>query len=126
MKKLVVLLLFLITSLGISAQDFQCQLSINSQKISSSNREKFNSLQQELIKFINERKWCQYNLKINERINCGIMINLESQAGDVLTGSMTIQLQRPVYKTNYKTDILNFQDKYIQRPCNQAHWETDF
>ena len=110
MKKLVVLLLFLITSLGISAQDFQCQLSINSQKISSSNREKFNSLQQELIKFINERKWCQYNLKINERINCGIMINLESQAGDVLTGSMTIQLQRPVYKTNYKTDIVNFQD----------------
>ncbi len=114
MKKLVVLLLFLITSLGISAQDFQCQLSINSQKISSSNREKFNSLQQELIKFINERKWCQYNLKINERINCGIMINLESQAGDVLTGSMTIQLQRPVYKTNYKTDILNFQDKSVE------------
>ena len=114
MKKLVVLLLFLITSLGISAQDFQCQLSINSQKISSSNREKFNSLQQELIKFINERKWYQYNLKINERINCGIMINLESQAGDVLTGSMTIQLQRPVYKTNYKTDILNFQDKSVE------------
>ena len=114
MKKLVVLLLFLITSLGISAQDFQCQLSINNQKISSSNREKFNSLQQELIKFINERKWCQYNLKINERINCGIMINLESQAGDVLTGSMTIQLQRPVYKTNYKTDILNFQDKSVE------------
>lgn len=114
MKKLVVLLLFLINSLGISAQDFQCQLSINSQKISSSNREKFNSLQQELIKFINERKWCQYNLKINERINCGIMINLESQAGDVLTGSMTIQLQRPVYKTNYKTDILNFQDKSVE------------
>lgn len=114
MKKLVVLLLFLITSLGISAQDFQCQLSINSQKISSSNREKFNSLQQELVKFINERKWCQYNLKINERINCGIMINLESQAGDVLTGSMTIQLQRPVYKTNYKTDILNFQDKSVE------------
>ena len=114
MKKLVVLLLFLITSLGMSAQDFQCQLSINSQKISSSNREKFNSLQQELIKFINERKWCQYNLKINERINCGIMINLESQAGDVLTGSMTIQLQRPVYKTNYKTDILNFQDKSVE------------
>lgn len=114
MKKLVVLLLFLIISLGISAQDFQCQLSINSQQISGSNREKFNSLQQELIKFINERKWCQYNLKINERINCGIMINLESQAGDILTGSMTIQLQRPVYKTNYKTDILNFQDKSVE------------
>lgn len=114
MKKLVVLFLFLMTMAGISAQDFQCQLSINSQQISGSNREKFNSLQQELIKFINDRKWCQYNLKINERINCGIMINLESQSGDVLTGSMTIQLQRPVYKTNYKTDILNFQDKAVQ------------
>lgn len=114
MKKLVALLTFLMVSIAIFAQDFQCQLSINSQKISGSNREKFNSLQQELLNFINDRKWCQYNLTMNERINCGIVINLESQQGDELIGSLTIQLQRPVYKTNYKTDILNFQDKNVK------------
>ena len=89
-------------------------MSINSSKISGSNRERYNALQQELYKFINDRKWCQYNLKNNERIECGLMINLTEVSGDVLKGTMTVQLHRPVYKTNYKTTVLNFQDKKIQ------------
>lgn len=114
MKKLLILIIILTSTIIGSAQDFQCSLSINSQKISGTNREKYNALQQELMKFVNDRKWCQYTLKLNERIKCAIMINLESQSGDVLSGSMTIQLQRPVYKTNYYTDLLNFQDKSIE------------
>jgi hypothetical protein len=39
---------------------------------------------------------------------------MESQSGDVFKGTMTIQLQRPVFKSNYKTTVLNFQDKSIQ------------
>jgi hypothetical protein len=96
------------------AQDFRCSISINSQKIAGTNYEKFNQLQQELYKFVNDRKWCQYTLKFEERIECSILINMESQAGDLFRASMTIQLQRPVYKSNYKTTVLNFQDKYIQ------------
>lgn len=114
MRKLCVILFALMLSASLMAQDFQCQVSINSSQISGSNREKYNSLQQELYNFINDRKWCQYNLKTNERIECGLMINLTEVSGDVLKGTMTIQLQRPVYNTNYKTTVLNFQDKKIQ------------
>ena len=114
MKRLLVLFLLTLMTASLSAQDFQCQVSINSSKISGSNRERYNSLQQELYKFINDRKWCQYTLKTNERIECGLMINLTEVSGDVLKGTMTIQLHRPVYKTNYKTTVLNFQDKKIQ------------
>ena len=114
MKRLLVLFLLTLTSAGLFAQDFQCQVSINSSKISGSNRERYNSLQQELYKFINDRKWCQYTFKTNERIECGLMINLTEVSGDVLKGTMTVQLSRPVYKTNYKTTVLNFQDKKIQ------------
>lgn len=114
MKRLLVLFLLTLMTASLSAQDFQCQVSINSSKISGSNRERYNSLQQELYKFINDRKWCQYNLKNNERIECGLMINLTEVSGDVLKGTMTVQLHRPVYKTNYKTTVLNFQDKKIQ------------
>lgn len=114
MKKLFTFLLFCLTLLLASAQDFQCQLSINSQKISGSNREKFNGLQQDLYKFVNDRKWCQYKLKTNERIECAIMINLDKMSGSQYTGTMTIQLQRPVYNTNYKTTVLNFQDKSVE------------
>ena len=114
MKKIIVSL-FLITAIfQVWAQDFQCAISINSQKIAGTNYEKFNSLQQGLYKFVNDRKWCQYTLKTNERIECSILINLESQSGDVYKATMTLQLQRPVFKSNYKTSVLNFQDKSVQ------------
>lgn len=114
MKRFFLIVALLILTLSLFAQDFQCQISVNSSKLSTSNRNKFNTLQQDLYSFINDRKWCQYNLKINERIECAMMINLESESGDILTGTMTIQLQRPIYKTNYKSTVLNFQDKNIK------------
>jgi len=114
MKKLIISLFFLSAVLQICAQDFRCAMSINSQRISGTNYEKFNALQQELYKFVNDRKWCQYTLKMDERIECSILINLESQSGDVYKGTMTLQLQRPVFKSSYKTTVLNFQDKSVQ------------
>ena len=114
MKKLIVSLFFLVAVFQAGAQDFRCSISINSQNIAGTNYEKFSMLQQELYKLVNDRKWCQYTLKMDERIECSILINLEAQTGDVYKGTMTIQLQRPVFKSNYKTTVLNFQDKKIQ------------
>jgi len=114
MKKIFIALLFFVSVFQANSQDFQCAISLNSQKIAGTNYEKFNNLQQELYKFVNDRKWCQYNLKINERIECSILINLESQNGDVYKATMTIQLQRPVFKSSYKTPVLNFIDKSVQ------------
>jgi hypothetical protein len=114
MKKIIIFLFFLVAVFQVSAQDFRCAVSINSNKISGTNTEKFNNLQQELYKFVNDRKWCQYTLKMDERLECSILINLESQSGDVYKGAMTLQLQRPVFKSNYKTTVLNFQDKSVQ------------
>ena len=114
MKKIALYLLLFCLALSGVAQDFQCQISINSSKISGSNRNRYNALQQELYRFINDRKWCQYNLKTNERIECALMITLDAVSGDEFTGTMTIQLQRPVYGTSYKSTVLNFQDKNIK------------
>lgn len=114
MKKIGTFLLLLALVFSLSAQDFQCQLSVNSSQVAGSNRNKFNTLQQELYKFVNDRKWCQYNLKTNERIECAIMINITEAAGDTYTCTMTIQLQRPIFNTNYKSPVLNFQDKSVK------------
>jgi len=114
MKKIIFSLFFIAAVFQAVAQDFQCAISINSQKIAGTNYEKFNQLQQALYKFVNDRKWCQYTFKMNERIECSILINLESQNGDVYKATMTLQLQRPVFKSNYKTSVLNFQDKSVQ------------
>ncbi|MCL1850136.1 MAG: DUF4835 family protein [Bacteroidetes bacterium] len=114
MKKIIISLLFLTFVLQVLSQDFRCSISISAQRISGTNTEKFNGLQQELYKFVNDRKWCQYTLKMDERLECSILITLDKQTGDVYRANMTIQLQRPVYKSNYKTTVLNFLDKDVQ------------
>ena len=115
MKRFVLFITLLLLGCALQAQDFQCQVSINANQVSGgSNTQRYNDLQQKLYQFIHERKWCQYTLKMNERIECALQITLTQVSGDVMKGTMTILLQRPVYKASYKTSLLNFQDKNIE------------
>lgn len=115
MKRLCTLFVFLIFCGVLFAQDFQCQVSINANQVTGGvNQQRYNDLQQKIYQFIHDRKWCHYTLKTNERIECALQINLTEISGDVYKGTMTILLQRPVYKASYKTTLLNFQDKNIQ------------
>lgn len=115
MKRLCFLFLLILGCGLLSAQDFQCMVSVNANQVTGGvNQQRYNDLQQKIYQFINERKWCQYNLKNNERIECSLRINLTEVNGDVFKGTMAIMLQRPVYKASYKTTLLNFQDKNIQ------------
>lgn len=112
-KQFVIAVCCVFLSLTVAAQDFKCQLTVNASQIAGSNRNRYNALQEELYKFINDRKWCNYNLKTNERIECALFINLTSASGDQMKGTMTVQLTRPVFNASYKSTILNFVDKNI-------------
>lgn len=101
MKKICTFLFLMLISFAMMAQDFQCQMSVNASQIAGSNRNRFNTLQQDLHKFVNDRKWCQYTFKTNERIECAIMINITAMTGDTYEATLTIQLQRPIYGTSY-------------------------
>ncbi len=115
MKRILLFLFLCIFCGNLFAQDFQCQVSINANQVTGGiNQQRYNDLQQKIYQFVHDRKWCQYNLKTNERIECAIQINLTEVSGDVLKGTMTVLVQRPVYKASYKTTLLNFQDKNFQ------------
>mgnify|MGYP003292936506 CR=1 FL=1 len=115
MKRLFLIFVMALLCFTLDAQDFQCQISVNANQVTGGvNQQRYNDLQQKLYQFIHERKWCQYKLKTNERIECALQITLTEVSGDVMKGTMNIVLQRPVYKASYKTTLLNFQDKNIQ------------
>lgn len=116
MKRIIgILVLLLIAFSPLKAQDFQCAISINTTQISNTgNQQRYNELRQKLYTFIHDRKWCQYNLKQNERIECSISLNLTKASGDEYEGTATLVLQRPVYKASYKTTLMSFQDKKIK------------
>lgn len=116
MKRIFGLIVVMLMTFGtMKAQDFQCSISINTTQISSTgNQQRYNELRQKLYTFIHDRKWCQYNLKQNERIECSITINLTKASGDEYEGTATLVLQRPVFKASYKTTLMSFQDKKVK------------
>jgi hypothetical protein len=108
------LLLILIICLPglLKAQEFICQISVNSPQIEGTEKKVFQTLQTDLYEFVNNRKWTNYAFKTEERIECSMMITITDRpSSDQFKGKINVVLQRPVYKTSYNTNLLNIVDK---------------
>jgi hypothetical protein len=94
------------------AQEFMCQVSVNSPQVEGTEKKVFQTLQTELYEFVNNRKWTNYVYKTEERIECSILITITDRiSSDQFKAKVNVVLQRPVYKTSYNTNLLNLVDK---------------
>jgi hypothetical protein len=67
-----------------------------------------------MYEFMNNRIWSNYNFKIEERIEFTMVFTIASVIGnDDFTGTINLVLKRPVYGTDYQTDILNLVDNDV-------------
>lgn len=109
---LIFFLLVLVGSFGVNAQEFNCQVKVNSIQIESTERRVFQEMEIEFAKFLNDRKWADERFENNERITCGINITLESQPS-LGNFSATVQViaARPVYNSSYEAVLINFADR---------------
>ncbi len=110
-RNLIIFLIICLPALT-RAQEFMCQVSVNSPQVEGSEKKVFQSLQTQLYEFVNNRKWTNYLYKPEERIECSIMITVtERVSSDQFKGKVNVILKRPVYKTSYNSDLLNLVDK---------------
>ncbi|MCX6334710.1 MAG: DUF4835 family protein [Bacteroidia bacterium] len=94
-----------------AAQELNCNVQVSAQKIQGSNRQVFENMQRDIYEFMNNTVWTNNVFSYSERIDCSILINLTDQiSSDEFTGTIQVQLSRPVYNTTYKSTILNFVD----------------
>jgi hypothetical protein len=113
-RKIIFFFLF-ISSLKISAQELNCQVQVLSQQIAGTDKRAFDALQTAIYEFMNNRKWTNENFKLEERIDCSILINLTDKLGtDEYKGTFQVQSRRPVYKSSYNSVLLNFNDQDFQ------------
>ncbi len=118
-RKLIIFLIIVLPFVA-SAQEFMCQVSVNSPQVEGTEKKVFQTLQSELYEFINNRKWTNFVYKTEERIECSIMITItERISSDQFKAKVNVVLQRPVYKTSYNTNLLNLVDndfnfKYVE------------
>jgi hypothetical protein len=113
--------LFLQASNPMHAQEVFARFTVNSSKVSTQIDKKiFQTLQNGITNFINNRKWTNDVFQPAERIQCSFVLNIEQDLGsNVFKGRLTVQAARPAFNTAYDSPLLNFQDdnvvfKYIE------------
>ena len=96
------------------SQELNCAVQVISDQIPGSDKRVFDAMKTKIYEFMNTRKWTNDNFKTQERISCSILINMtEKLASDEFKGTLQIQCSRPVFKTSYSTNLLNYNDNDI-------------
>lgn len=114
MKQLFLTLLAVISAIAVPAQEFNVTVQVTSPKVEGTEKKIFETLQQELYDFVNNRKWTNFQYKPEERIEGTILITIDNRSGEDFNGKMNVALRRPVYKSSYNTALLNYIDKDIE------------
>lgn len=100
------------------AQELQASVSVNAQNIQLSDRGIFDDMARAMENFLNSRRWTNENWQPRERIKCNFALTMETMPNiGSFTGSMQIQVLRPVYGTSYESVVFNFADR---------NWQFDY
>ncbi len=111
MRKFLQFFIVFCFALSTNAQELNCTVTINSDKISGSNRQVFTTLQTALDEFVNQKQWTNKTYKPQEKINCAFNITINKQpAANRFEATIQVQAARPVYGSTYATPIININD----------------
>jgi len=105
-----IILCFLLAGFSLSAQELNCNVQINSDKIQGSNKSVFTTLQKAITEFMNTRQWTNLDYEVAERIDCNMNIILNSADGENYKGELVVQSRRPVFNSSYYTNLINYRD----------------
>ena len=116
MKKYISLIVLVVFSLNTGAsQELNCKVQVLSQQIQGTEKRVFETLQTALFEFINNKKWTNDNFKLDERIECSILINVtERPSVDQFSATIQVQSRRPIFKSSYNSPLINFNDQDFQ------------
>ena len=108
----IVFIFFLLFSVKTFSQEIKCQLSVSADKIQTSDRTIFTEIQTAANEFLNNRKWTGYHFSVEERMECSILINITDRPSvSQFSGTIQVQVRRPVFNSNYSSVLLNYIDK---------------
>ncbi|GHV12298.1 DUF4835 domain-containing protein [Bacteroidia bacterium] len=111
-KKIFCSVLFLLFAINLQAQELNAKVTVNAERIQSSNKNVFVTLERALNQLINGTKWNDaVTFATNERIDCtfSLMI-LEQPSENSFKAELFVQSRRPVYNSTYTTALLNYRD----------------
>lgn len=119
-SKYILFFIFIFFGFTVVAQEeLNAIITINSNKVQSTNKQVYKTLEKALTEFVNQTKWTNKKNLPQERINCAFNIIVDSQEGNNFKASIQVQATRPVYGSSYTSPILNINDTKFDFKYNE-------
>lgn len=96
---------------NLHAQELNCKVVVNYDKITNANTQIFKSLETSLNEFVNKTAWTEKTYKDDEKISCSMFITINSYDSNNFEASIQVQASRPVFNSSFTTPIININDK---------------
>lgn len=110
MTKLKIVLVCLILTASMHAQEFLATVSVDYSQVQTSNNQVYQTLERSLNDFINTTKWTDKRLKVHEKIESNFLIIITGRNGNSYNARLQLQSRRPIFNSNYYSPIINFID----------------
>lgn len=104
-------LVALISSFSAGSQALNCTVVVNAQQTGNENVQVFKTLEKQLNEFVNNTRWTSKEFKLEERIECSMVINIQNYQSNAFQGSIQVQSARPIHNSFYASSVYNFNDK---------------
>jgi hypothetical protein len=95
------------------AQELDANVTVLAKQLPNSVDHKiFQTLQNSIHDFLNNRRWSNETFQNNEKILCNFLINVTA-AGDnnTFTATLTVQAGRPIFNSTYQSPLINYNDE---------------
>ena len=97
----------------LSSQQLNCEVVVNSNFINQTEKEIFINLERNIESFLNTNDWDNQSLKNFEKIDCTLIITVLSYSDSFFNCNFEIKSFRPVFNTDYNTNIFLFKDNGV-------------
>ena len=105
MKKIVSLLLLLFVGV-VQAQQLNCSVQINSSKVTNANQQIFKNLKTSVTDFVNKTDWTGDEYKQNEKIECSMVITVNSYDSNQFSATIQVQSTRQIGRASCRERVL--------------------
>lgn len=113
-RGMILLVVLVLCPLFMRAQELNCSVEVNTDKIAGTDKNVFTTLQSAISEYMNNTQWGNAQFLANERIECKLFLTVNSYEGTTMKCDLQVQSLRPVYNSSYTTTLINFKDTNVE------------
>lgn len=112
MKKSILFIFLIFLSFAAKAQELNVKVKVNAPRLNLVDPKVFQTLENQISNFLNRTKWTDDEFEEFEKIEANLNITITGElTATSFAADVFLQTVRPIYNSNYKSQVLNFLDK---------------